>query len=102
MVFLPKYEHHDALHVLLGYDTTVLGEARLQAFMVGNRTPTFAGKSLHILAQLLLPEDRDLLARDRLRGSKSSPIDWLSVEHKLRRELDDVRESWMIEPQLPS
>jgi hypothetical protein len=62
MLFLPKYEYHDALHVLLGYDTSVLGEARLQAFMVGNRTPTFAGKSLYRLDQMSLPEKNVLLA----------------------------------------
>ena len=44
--FLPKYEHHDALHVLLSYDTSVLGELRQQAFLVGNGTRTFAGWGL--------------------------------------------------------
>lgn len=95
--FLPKYEHHDALHVLLGYDTSVLGEARLQAFMVGNRTPTFAGRCLYRLARVLLTEKKVLLAQDRDRGTRTPPIDWLAVEGNLNCDLEDIRLRWQIE-----
>ena len=47
MEFLPKYEPHDALHVLLGYDATTVGEIRLQAFMAGNSTRSVAGWILY-------------------------------------------------------
>ena len=96
MSFLPKYEHHDALHVLLGYDTSVLGEARLQAFMVGNRTPTFAGRGLYHLARMLLRERKVLLALDRDRGTRTPPIDWLGVEGSLNCDLEDIRLRWQI------
>ena len=96
MSFLNKYEHHDALHVLLGYDTNVIGEAKLQAFMVGNMTPTFAGKCLYSIAQFLLPEDRKLFANERERGKQTPPIDWLAVEKNLIVDLDIVRKSWKI------
>ena len=100
MTFLPKYEHHDALHVLLGYDTSVLGEARLQAFMVGNRSPTFAGRCLYRLSCMLLPENKALIALDRDRGHRTPRIDWLAVEGSLKCDLEDVRRRWQIE-QIP-
>lgn len=96
LTFLPKYEHHDALHVLLGYDTTVVGEARLQAFMVGNQTPTIAGRGLYFLASIMLPEHRNTFARDSKRGKETTTIDWLSVEAALSTTLCDVREDWNI------
>jgi len=98
MTFLPKYEHHDALHVLLGYDTSVVGEARLQAFMVGNNTPTFAGRSLFRLSRCLLPEERETLHEDRCRGAITPRIDWLAVEGELRQNLARVRQFWAIAP----
>ena len=96
MSFLNKYEHHDALHVLLGYDTNVIGEAKLQAFMVGNMTPAFAGKCLYSIAQFLLTEDRKFFANERERGKQTPPIDWLAVEKNLIVDLDIVRKSWKI------
>src|SRR5215470_3150407 len=53
--FLTNYEAHDAFHTLLDYDTNVVGEMRLQAFMVGNRSASFAGRVLFVLGSLLLP-----------------------------------------------
>ena len=95
--FLPKYEHHDALHVLLDYDTTVLGEARLQAFMVGNQTPTFAGRGLHLLSLAMIPEHRKTFSCDRQRGVESRPINWMAVEDALSFPLSDVRDRWSIQ-----
>ena len=95
--FLPKYEHHDALHVLLDYDTTVLGEARLQAFMVGNQTPTFAGRGLYLLSLAMIPEHRKTFSCDRLRGVESRPINWMAVEDALSFPLSDVRDQWGIQ-----
>ena len=99
LCFLPKYEHHDALHVLLGYDTTVVGEARLQSFMVGNQTPTFAGRGLYILAMTMLPEHWRVFAGDRRRGVESGSIDWMAVENTLSIPLSDVRHEWNIQTQ---
>ncbi len=45
--------------------------------LVGNRTPTFAGKTLYHLARMLLRERKVLLALDRDRGNRTPPIDWL-------------------------
>ncbi len=94
--FLPKYEHHDALHVLLGYDTTVVGEARLQSFMVGNQTPTFAGRGLYFLGITIMPEHWRAFSCDRIRGVQSGTINWLAVEDALSTSLSDVRQQWNI------
>lgn len=69
--YLPKYEPHDAAHVLLGYDTTVTGELRLQAFMVGNRSVSFAGRVLLGLGALVLPELWSQLRQDWVRGRQA-------------------------------
>lgn len=94
--FLPKYEHHDALHVLLDYDTTVIGEARLQAFLVGNQTPTLAGRGLYLLSLVMIPEHRKSFSCDRQRGVESRPINWMAVEDALAFPLSDVRDEWRI------
>ncbi|MGH2521325.1 MAG: hypothetical protein ACRDH2_02375 [Anaerolineales bacterium] len=69
--FLPKYETHDAWHVLLGYDTNVPGELRLQAFMFGNRSASFAGRVLLLLGMLLMPELWLQCRHDFARGRNS-------------------------------
>jgi hypothetical protein len=96
MEFLPKYEPHDALHVLLGYDATTEGEIRLQAFMAGNSTRSFAGWVLYRLGLILLPECRELMKSDFARGGASEPIDWLSIEGAMRMPLASVRSQWQI------
>ena len=97
LCFLPKYEHHDTLHVLLNYDTTVMGEARLQSFMVGNQTPTFAGRGLYILALVMMPEHWRTFSGDRRRGVESKAINWMAVENALSLPLSDVRREWNIQ-----
>lgn len=97
LCFLPKYEHHDALHVLLGYDTTVVGEARLQSFMVGNQSPTIAGRGLYILAMTMIPEHWRVFSFDRRRGVESGTINWMAVEGALSTPLSDVRQQWNIQ-----
>jgi len=96
MEFLPKYQPHDALHVLLGYDATTEGEIRLQAFMAGNSTRSFAGWVLYRLGLIFLPECRESMRSDFSRGRTSKPIDWLSIECALRMPLAVVRRQWHI------
>jgi ubiquinone biosynthesis protein Coq4 len=95
--FLPKYEHHDALHVLLGYEADTIGEIRLQSFMVGNGTRTFAGWVLYYLGLMILPECREQMKADFRRGASSNTIDWLRVEPSLSHPLESVRQSWGID-----
>ena len=46
---MPKFEDHDIMHVLFGYKTTVLGELKMQFFLLGN-----GKKSLYCLISALI------------------------------------------------
>ena len=98
MNFLPKYQQHDALHVLLNYDTTPVDEVRLQAFMVGNGTASLAGRVLLRIGMILLPECRAQIRIDRDRGASSTAIDWLRIEAEMPNNIAEVRRRWNIEP----
>jgi ubiquinone biosynthesis protein Coq4 len=90
--FLPNYEQHDALHTLLGYDTSTEGELRVQAFMVGNGTASFAGRCLFLLGRLLVPElDRDLRPHVH-RGRNSEPVDWQQISSLMVVPIESVRQ----------
>jgi len=69
---LPKYEIHDAVHTLLNYNTTTAGELKLQAFMWGNNSSSFAGRALFLIGILTLPELWSELMVNYERGRKAS------------------------------
>jgi ubiquinone biosynthesis protein Coq4 len=90
--YLPKYEAHDAFHVLLDYDTDVYGEARLQAFMVGNRSASFAGRVLLLLSIMLLPELWTAMRQAYWRGRRSAQLGRWDVPALLRQDLTLLRQ----------
>lgn len=90
-VFLPKYELHDAMHVLLGYEVSAADELRLQAFMVGNRNASFAGKVLVILGAFLLPETLPTLHKEFKRGRSSPSLRKWPVQELLNRPLIELQ-----------
>lgn len=53
---LPHYARHDLKHVLLDYDTTDLGEASLQSFMLGNRRVSFPVLATVAYGFITMPE----------------------------------------------
>src|SRR5882724_752497 len=53
---LKHYARHDLKHVLLNYDTTDEGEARLQCFMLGNGRVSFPVLATVIYSLLTMPE----------------------------------------------
>ena len=65
--------------------------------MVGNQTPTFAGRGLYILALAMIPEHWKTFSYDRKRGVESGAIDWIAVENALSIPLSDVRHEWDIQ-----
>ncbi len=89
--FLPKYETHDVIHTLLGYDTTTTGELRLQAFMFGNRSASIAGQVLFALGALLLPELWRQLAQDFQRGRRAARLSALNLTVVLHEPCDSLR-----------
>ena len=75
---LNKYEIHDAMHTILGYKTTTVGELKLQAFMWGNNSSSFAGRILLLIGLFMLPELWSELKVDCERGQKAAAriADW--------------------------
>lgn len=88
--FLPKYESHDAFHVLLGYETNVPGELRLQAFMFGNRSASVAGRVLLLLGCGLMPELWPQLGQEVVRGQHSPRLAEWDTPSLLRQPLAEL------------
>jgi ubiquinone biosynthesis protein Coq4 len=89
--FLPNYEAHDAFHTLLEYETDVHGELRLQAFMLGNRSASVAGRGLFVVGLLLMPELWPQLQRDYKRGRQSAQLGAWSVPALLAHDIRSLR-----------
>ena len=89
--FLPQYEAHDALHCLLGYGTTATGELRLQAFMMGNRSITVAGRVLLLIGLCLVPELRSRLRHEFQRGRASARVASWSIVALLGEPIELIR-----------
>lgn len=89
--FLPNYEAHDAFHTLLEYETDVYGELRLQAFMLGNRSASLAGRGLFVLGILLMPELWSQLQDDYQRGKQSVQLSLWNVPALLAEDISTLR-----------
>jgi len=89
--FLTNYEAHDAFHTLLNYDTNVVGELRLQAFMVGNRSASVAGRVLLGLGSLLVPDLWPQLRCDFMRGRQSECVRHWHVPSLLAQTIEQLQ-----------
>lgn len=89
--FLPNYETHDAFHALLDYDTNVVGEMRLQAFMIGNQGASLPGRILFVLGCLLMPDLWSQLRCDYFRGRLSASVRQWDVPEMLTQDIATVR-----------
>ena len=94
--FLPMYETHDVIHTLLGYGTTTTDELRLQAFMVGNRSASLAGRVLFLIGAPLLPEIWKELRHDFLRGRRAERLSRLDMRTALSQDVLELREELKI------
>ncbi|MEL6637684.1 MAG: Coq4 family protein [Bacteroidota bacterium] len=81
---LPKLEDHDVLHVLLHYETTVIGEVQMQAFLLGNGKRSLYAAGTVLLALLLIPEGYRRYWAAYRRGWRSRSITGWRFEHLLR------------------
>lgn len=88
---LPKYEVHDTLHVLFQYGTTPFEEMRLQGFMIGNGSSTFAGKVLFVLGLIIMPEYWPQLKLDLQRGRDAKSIKNYNFELLILENTQDIR-----------
>jgi hypothetical protein len=96
--FLPHYEGHDALHLVLGYDTSLQGELELQAFMWASRSSSFAGRVLLVWGALMMPEHLGAMRRGYRRGRCSAAVDDDVLLDRLYEPLDEVVASFVVRP----
>lgn len=96
--FLPQYETHDVFHTLLGYGTSTTGELRLQAFMWGNNSSSFAGRVLFVLGLVLTPELWPQLRKDMERGRHSVRVAELDIPKLLPDSVDSLRLRLVLNP----
>jgi ubiquinone biosynthesis protein Coq4 len=89
--FKVRYENHDAIHAILGYDTTTRGELELQAFLRANRNASSAGHILFVLGGALLPEHWKAMRRAYRRGLRARSIEEPRLPHRLLEPLAEVR-----------
>jgi hypothetical protein len=89
--FLPSYENHDAIHVLLDYDTSARGELELQAFLVANGTASFAGHVLFVWGAAMLPEHLGAMRAAYRRGRRASRLVDEGFPERLREPLSALR-----------
>ncbi len=89
--FKVRYENHDAIHAILGYETNIRGEMELQAFMWSNDSSSPAGRVLFVVGGLLLPEQWGAMLRAFRRGQDALPIEERRLPKRLLEELEAVR-----------
>jgi hypothetical protein len=96
LAFLPRYENHDAIHLILQYETSARGELELQAFMWGNGASSCAGRGLFLWGALMLPEHVPAMRDAFARGRRARPIQDKRLPLRLRDPLAALRRE--IEP----
>ncbi|MFK8101787.1 MAG: hypothetical protein AB8G15_04665 [Saprospiraceae bacterium] len=68
---MPFFEEHDIMHILLGYRNTVLEEAQMQFFLLGNGKRTVFTLGACFLSVLLLPEYTKQFLQDYKKGKEA-------------------------------
>jgi hypothetical protein len=89
--FKVRYENHDAIHCITGYETNIRGEMELQAFMWANDSSSPAGRILFVLGGLLLPEQWSAMRDAYARGEEAAPMEEWRLPDRLFEPLDQIR-----------
>ena len=89
--FKVRYENHDAIHCITGYETNIRGEMELQAFMWANDSSSPAGRILFVVGGLLLPEQWAAMRDAYQRGSEAAPMEEWTLPDRTHDRFDDVR-----------
>lgn len=88
---MPKFETHDVYHVLLKYKTTVVDEARMQFFLLGNRKYSLYIIGANLLALIFYPEQIHAFIKEFKKGRKSISIAKWEFEHLLNEPTKALR-----------
>ncbi len=89
--FKVRYENHDAIHAILGYETNIQGEMEVQAFLWANGSSSYAGRVLFVVGGLLLPEQWDAMRAAFRRGREATPIAEGTLPFRLEESVAEVR-----------
>ena len=80
---MPKVEEHDAMHVLMNYKTTVIDEARMQFFLLGNGKRSLYALATAAIACCLIPEGWRAFRKEFRLGRQCRKIVHWELEHLL-------------------
>ncbi len=89
---LPKLEDHDVLHVLFKYKTTVVDEARMQFFLLGNRKRSLYALCTAIISIIVVPEHIQDFIREFQVGRKCRSIAKWDFRYLLNEPIDSLRD----------
>jgi ubiquinone biosynthesis protein Coq4 len=89
--FKVRYENHDAIHTILGYDTTTEGEMEVQAFLWANGSSSRAGRILFVVGGALLPEHWAAMRSAYRRGRAAAPMEEARLPDRLLEPMAEVR-----------
>lgn len=88
---IPKFENHDALHVLFGYGTHIIDEVRMQFCLLGNGKRTLYLFGVIIIGWAAFPECWHLFIGAYKRGKSFRPVHHWKFEHLLNEPLSLLR-----------
>lgn len=88
---MPALESHDVFHVLLGYQQTVLDEARMQCCLVGSGRRSLYSLGTVLLAIASYPTHTVDLVRHVLRGRSLANFSRWDFEVLLGAEVEELR-----------
>lgn len=84
---LPKLEDHDVLHVLLDYKTTLVGEIKMQFFLLGNRKRSVYALFTALVGLCLVPEKLKAFIKEFALGRRCRAVHQWNFEHLLAEPL---------------
>ena len=88
---MPKFESHDVYHVLLKYKTTVVDEARMQFFLMGNRKYSLYIIGTNLIALIFYPEKIRSFILEFQKGRKAISIAKWNFEFLLHEPTKSLR-----------
>jgi len=88
---MPKFESHDVYHVLLKYKTTVVDEARMQFFLMGNRKYSLYIIGTNLIALIFYPEKIRVFLKEFQKGRTALSIGKWDFEYLLHEPTNILR-----------
>ena len=95
---IPKLEDHDVLHVLLNYKTTLVGEIKMQFFLLGNRKRSLYALFTAIIGLLLVPEKLGAFRKEFFKGRNCAAISKWNFEYLLSEPLELLQQQVFRQP----